>query len=50
MIQPDKANKKKKTEAAAQEFSPNQLHIKISRMILSHQHSLKFGSMWRKVN
>ena len=29
---------------------PNQLHVKISRMMLSHQHSLKLGSMCRKVN
>ena len=28
---------------------PNQLQINMSRIILSHQHSLKFGNMWRKV-
>lgn len=31
-------------------ISPNQLQIKMSRIMLSHQHSLKFGNMWRNVN
>lgn len=30
--------------------SPNQLQINISRIMLSHQHSLKLGNMWRKVS
>lgn len=29
---------------------PNQLQTKMSRIILSHQHSLKFGNIWRKVS
>lgn len=31
-------------------FLPNQLQIKISKIMLSHQHSLKFGNMWRNVS
>lgn len=39
-----------KNKVAASRFSPNQLQINMSRIMLSHQHSLKFGNMWRKVS